>query len=119
MLTGLAAERIQRGTQQGCADRLHIRRPPHTLRPRARGKHTRSPPGVSDDFLTCKSGVVPRRSRRELRQAWGQLRLAGITIRTSRRNTTGSDLLGRRYAAFERRVVPEDQHENSGEEREE
>src|ERR1700732_5196175 len=83
VLTRLVTEWIQRGTQQGCADRLHIRRPPHTLRRRARGEHTRSPPGVSDDFLTCKSGVVPSRSRRELRQAWGQLRLAGITIRTS------------------------------------
>src|ERR1700730_4307401 len=28
VLTRLAAEWIQRGTQQGCADRLHIRRPP-------------------------------------------------------------------------------------------
>jgi hypothetical protein len=27
VLTGLAAERIQRGTEQGCADRLHVRRP--------------------------------------------------------------------------------------------
>src|ERR1700730_9356520 len=63
MLTGLAAERVQRGTQQGCADRLHVGRPPDPVRRQARGEHTRSPPGVSDDLRTCKSGVVPRRSR--------------------------------------------------------
>jgi hypothetical protein len=28
VLTGLAAERIQRGTEQGCAYRLHVGRPP-------------------------------------------------------------------------------------------
>src|SRR5438132_1460612 len=33
VLTGLVTERIQRGTEQGSADRLHIRRPPHTFRP--------------------------------------------------------------------------------------
>jgi hypothetical protein len=40
---------------------------------------------------------------------------------TSPRNTTRSDLIGRFWGdtAFERRVVPEDQHENSGEEGEE
>src|SRR6266481_3081161 len=59
MLTDLAAERVQRGTQQGCADRLHIRRPPHPWRRRARDKHTRTPPAASDDLRTCKSGVVP------------------------------------------------------------
>src|ERR1700730_18852101 len=50
MLAGPVAERIQRRTEQGCADRLHIRRPPPTLHGRARGKHTLSPPRVSDDF---------------------------------------------------------------------
>src|SRR4029077_17122486 len=63
VLTRLVTEWIQRGTEKGCADRLHIRRPSHTLRRRARGKHTRSPPRVSDVFRACTSCVVPRRSR--------------------------------------------------------
>ena len=50
VLTRLVTEWIQRGTEQGCADRLHILRPSHTLRRRGRGKHTRSPPRVSDVF---------------------------------------------------------------------
>src|SRR5712672_3293591 len=50
---------------------------------------------------------------------FGAAKISRTPIGTSRRNTTGSDLLGRRNTAFERRVVPEDQHENSREEREE
>src|SRR4029077_9908448 len=56
MLTGLAAERVQRGTQQGCADRLHVGRPPDPVRRQARGEHTRSPSGVSDDFASQVGG---------------------------------------------------------------
>ena len=54
--------------------------------------------------------------------SWDKFRAAKITrttFGTSRRNRTGSDLFGWRNTAFERRVVPEDQHEDSGEEREE
>src|ERR1700730_14985025 len=61
VLTRLVTEWIQRGTQQGCADRLHIRRPPHTLRRRARGEHTRSPTRVSDDFqmhVRCGAAAI-------------------------------------------------------------
>src|SRR5882762_1939432 len=61
VLTRLLTEWIQRGTEQSCADRLHIRRPPHTLRRRARGEHTRSPPRVSGDFqmhVHCGCGAL-------------------------------------------------------------
>src|SRR6267154_4965347 len=70
MLAGPVAERIQRRTQQGCADRLHIRRPPHTLRRRARGEHTRSPPRVQ---AISRAIVVLRHSR-----SAGWVRLAAL-----------------------------------------
>src|SRR5580704_7129079 len=157
VLTRLVTEWIQRGTEQGCADRLHILRPSHTLRRRGRGKHTRSPPRVSDLFqmhVGCgaetfslqmqepmslqsmvrtngrcgrarailerlSNGRLPKSIADLLRGELGAAKISGITIGTSRRNTTASDLFSRRNAAFERRVVPEDQHENSGEEGEE
>ena len=64
---------------------------------------------------TADATLLPRGPQPSLAAA----KIRRITIGISRRNTTGSDLLGRRNTAFERRVVPEDQHENSREEREE
>src|ERR1044071_5911313 len=69
MLTGLAAEWVQRGTQQGCAYRLHVGRSPDPVRRQARGEHTRSPSGASDEFRTCKSVVVQCRVHEKRRQA--------------------------------------------------
>src|SRR5882757_4139173 len=61
VLTRLLTEWIQRGTEQGCADRPHIRRPLHTLRRRARGEHTRSPPRVQ---AISRAIVRPRQRAR-------------------------------------------------------
>src|SRR6202011_4443461 len=76
MLAGPVAERIQRGTEQGCADRLHIRRPPHTVRRGARQAYPIAAAGFRrfPDFanqVRCRDAVASNARANSFRQSDG------------------------------------------------